>query len=176
MAAAELEATKRQAVEADVAKTADALAFAEKQAKAAADRAAAVEADFAELEEAYVSATAAGTAPLPADLVDELEAFADANPGLLTYDAASGVVRFESDVTFAPGSADLTPAAKAAAERLAVLLNGSAASDMDVMVAGHTDSKPVTRQSTVKRGHKDNWYLSSHRAIAVSKALEECGR
>jgi chemotaxis protein MotB len=41
------------------------------------------------------------------------------------------------------------------------------------MVAGHTDAVAVNRPETIKAGHKDNWYLSAHRAIAVGKALQK---
>jgi chemotaxis protein MotB len=42
------------------------------------------------------------------------------------------------------------------------------------MIAGHTDAMPVSRPETIRAGHKDNWYLSAHRAIAVGKALQKC--
>jgi hypothetical protein len=41
------------------------------------------------------------------------------------------------------------------------------------MIAGHTDSIQVNRAETIKAGHRDNWYLSAHRAIAVGKALQK---
>ena len=41
------------------------------------------------------------------------------------------------------------------------------------MVAGHTDAMPVNRAETIKQGHRDNWYLSAHRAISVGKALQK---
>jgi chemotaxis protein MotB len=41
------------------------------------------------------------------------------------------------------------------------------------MVVGHTDSQPVSNPATVKAGHLDNWYLSAHRAIAVSTELQK---
>ncbi len=152
-----------------------ALFVAEGRADAAEQRATEASTKAEEMELAYVKATESGNAPLPPELVAELEDFVASNPGLLTFDAEHGLVRFESDVTFAAGSADLKQQAEAAASKLAALLNSPAAMSMDVMVAGHTDSKPVTRESTRRRGHKDNWYLSSHRAIAVSRALNKAG-
>jgi chemotaxis protein MotB len=41
------------------------------------------------------------------------------------------------------------------------------------MVAGHTDATPISRSSTIQAGHKDNWFLSSHRAIAVGETLRD---
>jgi hypothetical protein len=32
---------------------------------------------------------------------------------------------------------------------------------------------PVNRAETIKQGHRDNWYLSAHRAISVGKALQK---
>jgi chemotaxis protein MotB len=43
------------------------------------------------------------------------------------------------------------------------------------MVAGHTDSTRVSRPETIQAGHKDNWYLSAHRAIAVAEELQKQG-
>jgi chemotaxis protein MotB len=39
------------------------------------------------------------------------------------------------------------------------------------MVAGHTDNSRVINPATIAAGHKDNWYLSAHRAISVGSAL-----
>ena len=39
------------------------------------------------------------------------------------------------------------------------------------MVAGHTDNTRVVNPATIQAGHKDNWYLSAHRAISVGKEL-----
>jgi chromosome segregation ATPase len=52
--------------------------------------------------------------PLPPALTDELSQFARQNPDLVDFDAARGIVKFKSDVTFSPGSAEVTPAAKTA--------------------------------------------------------------
>ena len=113
--------------------------------------------------------------PLPSHLEGELENFARNNPELLSYDREAGVIRFASDVTFGPGSAELTGNAAQAAKSLAGILNGSSAREFDLMVTGHTDNKPVTKSETIRKGHKDNWYLSSHRAIAVGEALRDAG-
>src|SRR4029078_11912856 len=39
-------------------------------------------------------------------------------------------------------------------------------------VAGHTENQKVSNPATIKAGHLDNWYLSAHRAIAVSTDLQ----
>jgi chemotaxis protein MotB len=43
------------------------------------------------------------------------------------------------------------------------------------MVVGHTDNTPVQHQATIAAGHKDNWYLSAHRAISVGEELMHSG-
>jgi chemotaxis protein MotB len=106
---------------------------------------------------------------LPGPLNNELTTFAAQNPDLVEYDAARGMVKFKSDVTFAVGDATVTGKAREVLGRFASILN--AAGDYDLLVAGHTDSTPVTNKLTIQRGHFDNWYLSAHRAIAVAREL-----
>src|SRR5688572_20946614 len=108
---------------------------------------------------------------LPEPLTNELQAFANANPDLVDFDAARGIVKFKSDLTFGTGSADLTPKAKDAIGRFSQILNGAAAG-YGLMVAGHTDNTRVVNPQTIQAGHKDNWYLSAHRAISVGSALQ----
>ncbi|MGD1278086.1 MAG: OmpA family protein [Tepidisphaeraceae bacterium] len=117
---------------------------------------------------------ASGSA-LPAPLTNALNEFAAANPDIVDFDAARGVVKFKSDVTFTPGSAEVSEKAKAAIERFAQILNSAGASGYELMVAGHTDNTPVLKRSTMEQGHFDNWYLSSHRAIAVAAELVRNG-
>ncbi|MDB5294065.1 MAG: motB 1, partial [Phycisphaerales bacterium] len=76
---------------------------------------------------------------------------------------------------FSAGSAVVKPEAKQVIDKLAGILNGPAASQYELMVAGHTDNTPVSNPVTKKNGHLDNWYLSSHRAIAVSQELRSVG-
>src|SRR5688572_18442692 len=122
-------------------------------------------------DDAVALAGRAGTA-LPAQLSNELSAFAAANPDLVDFDAARGIVKFKSDVTFATGSAELQPKAREVIGRFAQILNSGAASGYELMVAGHTDSTRVVNPQTIAAGHKDNWYLSAHRAISVGSALQ----
>jgi chemotaxis protein MotB len=108
---------------------------------------------------------------LPEAVNNALTEFAQQNPDLVDFDAAHGVVKFKSDVTFNSGSADLKSEARNAIARFAQILNSPAASGYDLQIAGHTDSQRVSNPATVKAGHVDNWYLSAHRAISVKTAL-----
>jgi len=115
----------------------------------------------------------AGTgSALPAPLTNELQAFANQNPDLVDFDSAHGTVKFKSDVTFSPGSSDVTPKAKEAIGRFAQILNSPSASGYELIVAGHTDNTNVVNPATIQAGHKNNWYLSAHRAIAVGYELQ----
>jgi chemotaxis protein MotB len=112
-----------------------------------------------------------GGSVLPPQLTNELQAFATANPDMVDFDAARGVVKFKSDVTFASGSADVNSNAKAVLEKFSTILNSPAAAGYELMVAGHTDNTPIVRKETIESGQFDNWYLSAHRAISVAAAL-----
>ena len=111
-------------------------------------------------------------APLPAAMTNELTSFADQNPDLVEFDAARGTVKFKSDLTFASGDATLQENAKGAISRFATILNSPAAAGYELMVCGHADNQKVSA-ATAARGHKDNWYLSAHRALSVAEALQQ---
>jgi chemotaxis protein MotB len=116
-----------------------------------------------------------GPAALPQPLTNALTAFAQQNPDLVDFDSARGIVKFKSDVVFNVGDATLTAKAREVIDRFAAILNSAAASQYELLVAGHTDNQPVHNPATINAGHKDNWYLSAHRAIAVSNELQRTG-
>ncbi len=110
-------------------------------------------------------------AALPQDIAGPLDQLAKENSASVEFDAARGVLKLKSDVTFNKGSAELTPQAKNIVDRVAAILNSASARNYEFLVAGHTDSTPVSNPATIAAGHKDNMYLSSHRAISVAKEL-----
>ncbi|HEX8912475.1 MAG TPA: OmpA family protein [Humisphaera sp.] len=116
-----------------------------------------------------------GTTALPPHLLSELSAFAQQNPDVVDFDDKKGLVKFKSDVTFSVGSDVVKPEVKAVIDRLAGILNGPTASQYELAVIGHTDSDKVSNAATIKAGHRDNWYLSAHRAIAVAAELRQQG-
>ena len=111
-------------------------------------------------------------AALPPEITNVLEQFARQNPDLVDFDAARGIVKFRSDVTFATGSAEVTAQARTAIQRFAQILSSPDARSYELLVAGHTDNQKVSNPATIKAGHLDNWYLSAHRAIAVGTELQ----
>jgi len=112
---------------------------------------------------------------LPAGLTSDLSALAAQNPDLVEFDPRTGIIKFKSDVTFAVGDATVTGKAKDVLNRFATIINGAGAANYELLIAGHTDSAPVVNPETIKKGHKDNWYLSAHRAIAVTEELRQDG-
>lgn len=98
-----------------------------------------------------------------------LAALASQYPDLIKYDAARGMLRFASDLTFGSGSDVVSEGAKASLTALANILKTSAAGQYDVMIVGHTDSQRISA-GTAQR-HPTNVHLSAHRAIAVRSAL-----
>lgn len=111
-----------------------------------------------------------GSPALPPALDTALKDLAAANPEILEFDSDKGVLRFRADVTFASGDATLTPRGAEVVRRFAAILNRDARG-FEFIVAGHTDNVRVANPETIRRGHRDNWYLSAHRAITVAQAL-----
>jgi flagellar motor protein MotB len=91
-------------------------------------------------------------------------------PGLVKTE--TGSLALNDDFAFAKGSAELNPDGKKSISKLAETLNQSDHENAMVLVTGHTDDTPVSRQSTIDRYH-DNWGLSAARSAAVIRALEE---
>jgi len=110
-------------------------------------------------------------AALPQEIAGPLDQLAKENSGAVEFDAARGVLKLKSDVTFNKGSAELTPQARNIVDRVAAILNSPSARSYEFLVAGHTDNTPVSNPATIAAGHKDNMFLSSHRAISVAKEL-----
>jgi len=134
-------------------------------------RNATLEAELSELNHRYDTAMASGKRLSP-ELASELAKFAGANADVVEFDAERQVIKFKSDFSFAMGSADLTPKARETLKKLARVLNDNSVVPYEIMVAGHTDNVKVARPATKAAGHKDNWYLSAHRAISVGNELQ----
>jgi len=108
-------------------------------------------------------------AQLPVELTTKLEELA-AKYDMISYDSERGVLKFESDLTFEPGSDKVTGSAVNAVQSLCTVLNSREAQGFDVIVAGHTDDMPVSRAET-RAKHPTNWHLSAHRGISVTDLM-----
>lgn len=115
-----------------------------------------------------------GGAPLPAELNVMLTDFAQKYPDLVSYDEATGMLKFKSDLLFAPGSDVVQPDAEKALKIFAEIVKAPEAAEFDVVIAGHTDDMKIGKPST-KAKHPTNWHLSAHRAISVLNILESNG-
>lgn len=100
-----------------------------------------------------------------------LAALAAQYPDLIKYDAAKGMLQFMSDLTFDSGSDVVKQGARPGLQRLAGILNGSAAA-YDLEVQGHTDNVPLARS---RAKFNTNRQLSLFRAMAVERVLGESG-
>lgn len=137
------------------------------------DEQARLEAEVARLKDQLARAQS-NTNPLPVELQDELERLAQANPDLMSYDKATGMIRFRSDVTFASGQAEVRETAVPIISKLAGVLQSPVAQEYEVRVVGHTDNVPVRNAAVVQR-YGDNWGLSTARAISVMKQFKSAG-
>lgn len=103
-----------------------------------------------------------------------LEDLARRYPGLLSYDAARGMLRFNADITFASGSFELTGQGTQSLQELArILQTVPTAAQYDLVVVGHTDAQRV--RQVAGRRFINNDELSAFRAISVSNALVGAG-
>lgn len=80
---------------------------------------------------------------------------------------------FQSEVLFAPGSADLNDAGKAELSKFAQILNEISSdipADLNwiLRIDGHTDRRPLARGRTP---YRNNWELSQARALSVAEYL-----
>ncbi|MCA8990920.1 MAG: OmpA family protein [Planctomycetaceae bacterium] len=86
------------------------------------------------------------------------------------YDPATGVSRFNGDLLFSSGSDEIRSEGAQVLREFAKIMNQPEASQLHILVVGHTDSQPVVQPSTKAR-HETNWELSAHRATRVVRAL-----
>jgi len=108
--------------------------------------------------------------PLDSATDAALEDLARRYPGLLTYDASRGMLRFNADITFASGSFELTGQGTQSIQELARLLQTvPSAAQYDLVVVGHTDSQRV--RQVAGRRFANNDELSAFRAISVHNSL-----
>lgn len=77
------------------------------------------------------------------------------------------MIAIDASVLFQAGKADLQSQARRTLDGVVSAIQGEYA-DKDILVFGHTDDQPIK-----KSGWKDNWELSSQRALAVVRYLQQ---
>lgn len=160
----ELEQNRRQLAQAQATGSTEVTSLQQKVA--------ALEMDLAqklELIQAMQQRLMYGGAELPVELSTKLADFARGSD-MISYDQATGVIKFKSDLLFERGSAVVAGSAKDSISALAEIMNSEDGSDFDLVIAGHTDDMRIARAET-KAKHPTNWHLSAHRAISVLEML-----
>ncbi|MBK8497635.1 MAG: OmpA family protein [Flavobacteriales bacterium] len=75
-------------------------------------------------------------------------------------------ISLSDKMLFNSGSTQLSPRAKEVLAKVATVLNDKP--DMEVLVEGHTDNVPISRDC-----FKDNWDLSASRATTIARVLQK---
>lgn len=112
--------------------------------------------------------------PLDATTTRELQGLEQQFPDLIKFDAARGMLRVSSDLTFDSGSAAVKEKAKQALSALSQILSSGSATQYEIVVEGHTDSQRIANPGTLKN-HPSNRHLSTNRANAVIDELAKMG-
>jgi chemotaxis protein MotB len=115
----------------------------------------------------------AGRWPVSPELSRRLADVARRYPQL-RFDPQTGIAKLDTDILFDVGTSEIKPAAEETLRELVSLLKSPEAQDLKVMVVGHTDDQPVAKRPA-RDNFRDNFDLSSDRAVAVSEALERLG-
>ena len=110
--------------------------------------------------------------PLPADVQAALARLASQYPDQITFDSGTGMLRFNSDLTFNSGKDQVKDGGATSLTALAAILDSPSAENFELVILGHTDDIPVKFS---RNQHPTNMHLSVHRAIAVRDVLVNSG-
>ncbi len=111
--------------------------------------------------------------PLSKDQIKKFEGLRDKYPEF-EFDPETGVSKFNSDLLFPSGSDQVSPKYQQILQEFAAIINAPDAKHLKVLVVGHTDDKPISKQPTANK-HPTNWHLSTNRADAVVLTLRKAG-
>ncbi len=126
-----------------------------------------------ELDTRYGPRGNVATNSIPASLSGRLSDLAERYPSL-QYDPKSGISKFDTDVLFDSGEADLTPSARRMLGEFADVFQAPEARDLKIMVVGHTDGRGIKGREA-RQKYPNNWHLSAARAVSVVERLREAG-
>ncbi len=124
-----------------------------------------------ELTRNQVLGLAGRRAAMPAEMSSRLAQISKRWPSL-KFDPGTGISKLDTDILFDTGSAELKPGAEELLAELARILNASESKDLKVLVAGHTDDRPVARKPARDK-YDNNFDLSTERALAVASVLRK---
>ena len=114
-----------------------------------------------------------GGNPLPGDATRRFEELARKYPDF-DFDPETGVSKFNSDILFGSGSAELRNDSSPILQEFVSIMNSGEAKKLNLLVVGHTDDKPISKDTT-RKSHPTNWHLSTDRANSVILALKKQG-
>ncbi len=145
----------------------NARATAVQQLEEANTRIGELDVENAALKEQIAGASTAAAAPSNDGIARTLRDLTSG--GLSAYQTADGNISIvlASDVTFSPGSKDLSAEGRKAVDTVATEIK-SRFPGFTIRVEGHTDADPIR-----KSPFKDNWELGAERALTVSRYLEQ---
>lgn len=126
----------------------------------------------AKLQQRYVSLLKQSndqTNPLTDQLTERMKRLAAQYPGF-EFDPRTGVSKFQDDILFTSGSAQLRTDAQPILRDFASIMNDPGAQELNILVVGHTDDVPIGKKAT-KSKHATNWHLSTDRANSVLLTL-----
>lgn len=129
-----------------------------------------------ELKQRYVSLLDSARnqpSPLSESATRRFEDLARRYPGF-EFDPETGVSKFHSDILFPSGSDQIAGQGQQLLKEFAGIMNGGEARDLHILIVGHTDDKPISKEATRKR-HPTNWHLSTNRANSVALNLAKNG-
>ena len=104
------------------------------------------------------------------ELSDDIQALNMEDKVALGTDSQGVVLEFGGGAFFSPGSAELNPEAIPILKRIAATLQSERYTKFDFSIEGHTSNKKFSNAQ-----YPSNWELSSARASAVARFLEERG-
>jgi chemotaxis protein MotB len=111
--------------------------------------------------------------PLSPEMNRYLADLSARHPGL-RFDAETGVGKFDTDILFDDGKAELKDGADRVLNELATVLKSPDANQLKVFVVGHTDDRPIAKKPA-REQYASNFDLSTARAHAVADRLRRLG-
>ncbi len=103
------------------------------------------------------------------DLTASLKSEISAGEVTITQLKGKLTVNMVDRILFDSGMAEIRPAGKKVLERIGSVLTG--VKDKDIRIEGHTDNKPIGGE--LKNKYATNWELSTARATAVARHLQD---
>jgi chemotaxis protein MotB len=121
----------------------------------------------------HFKSLAFGRGRLPPELGRQLAELSKKYPSL-QFDPETGISKLDTDILFDSGDSALKPGAERLLDDLARVMKSSAAGDLKIMIAGHTDSQLIAGRG-VRDKYPNNFHLSTARALAVSDRMKKAG-